>query len=124
MLEGRFSESLSLVDAVMPDVVLAKQQQLREKMAAQKLKEPEKQLSADEKLSLSNNENSVNSSANTTAVSSVVCAADVTSLTTTVVTAATSTTTIKQEPQTNGEHGTASKRFIVFAVFICARCFR
>lgn len=41
MMEGRFSESLSLVDAVMPDVVLAKQQQLQQKILAQKLKEEE-----------------------------------------------------------------------------------
>uniref|UniRef100_F6QXC2 Uncharacterized protein n=1 Tax=Ciona intestinalis TaxID=7719 RepID=F6QXC2_CIOIN len=32
--EGRFTEGLSLVDAVMPDVVIAKQQQLHEKMLA------------------------------------------------------------------------------------------
>uniref|UniRef100_H2ZDU3 LisH domain-containing protein n=1 Tax=Ciona savignyi TaxID=51511 RepID=H2ZDU3_CIOSA len=36
--EGRFTEGLSLVDAVMPDVVLAKQQQLNEKILAEKQK--------------------------------------------------------------------------------------
>nr|CAB3266854.1 F-box-like/WD repeat-containing protein TBL1XR1 [Phallusia mammillata] len=115
MFEGRFSESLSLIDAVMPDVVLAKQQQLREKMAALKLKkEQEKQLNAEEKLQQNNGDNpatnvlSVNNSLPPSSLPLTVCTSPSNStalMTTTVVTAATSTTNMKQqEPQTNGDH--------------------
>lgn len=129
MFEGRFSESLSLVDAVMPDVVLAKQQQLREKVAALKLKkEQEKQMNVDEKMSQNNGENaatnvlSVNSPLPPSSSSMTVCTSpsnSVASMTTTVVTAATSTTNIKQqEPQTNGDHSIHSKCLLFTAVDI------
>ncbi|CAK8681562.1 unnamed protein product [Clavelina lepadiformis] len=105
MFEGRYSESLSLVDAVMPDVVLAKQQQLREKMAAQKLKsEQEQKLNVPENI-LQNNDEEVPVCSSPQASST--CAtinANSSSMTTTVVTAATSTTSIKKEPQSNGEN--------------------
>uniref|UniRef100_H2ZDU4 F-box-like/WD repeat-containing protein TBL1XR1 n=1 Tax=Ciona savignyi TaxID=51511 RepID=H2ZDU4_CIOSA len=45
--EGRFTEGLSLVDAVMPDVVLAKQQQLNEKILAEKQKKEKLEKSED-----------------------------------------------------------------------------
>ena len=100
MFEGRFSEGLSLVDAVMPDVVLAKQQQLRDKIAAEKLKaEQESQSNQTEKTQ--NNDEEMTTNGDSAASSSVDNNA--LTMTTTVVTAATSTTSIKQEPQANGD---------------------
>ena len=101
--EGRFSEGLSLVDAVMPDVVVAKQRQLREKIAAEKLKaEQDSQAIKTEK---EDEEMTSNGAEQTSTASASDSSA--TTMTTTVVTAATSTTTNKQENQANGEvlHG-------------------
>ena len=114
MFEGRFSEGLSLVDAVMPDVVLAKQKQLRDKIAAEKLKadqesqavESEKNPNTTEDMATNGGEQTSNATASDSSA---------TAMTTTVVTAATSTTTIKQESQANGEvlHGRISAKFLL-----------
>lgn len=113
IFEGRFSESLSLVDAVMPDVVLARQQQLREKVAAQKLQqEQEKQRKNEEqKNAVDGTQDGTNASVATNATATSMAStanssnADNAPSTTPVVTAATSTTSIKQEPQVNGDAG-------------------
>nr|XP_018667305.1 F-box-like/WD repeat-containing protein TBL1XR1 [Ciona intestinalis] len=105
--EGRFTEGLSLVDAVMPDVVIAKQQQLHEKMLAEKLKK--------EKLEKAEDGNAVNSVSTNDSCQTVTTVTDTTATnnnsvtssynTPTVPTSTTPTANIKQEsPQTNGQH--------------------
>jgi len=44
LIEGRPTEALSLIDCVMPDVVLARQKKLRERVAEEKSKMKEKEL--------------------------------------------------------------------------------
>lgn len=122
IFEGRFSESLSLVDAVMPDVVLARQQQLREKLAAQKLQQEQEKLRAaqksSEEMKAANGDTNqqdnggvpvapvtnVSSATSQLSTSSTMSNSDNTvTMTMPVVTAATSTTSINQEPQLNGD---------------------
>nr|XP_039262814.1 F-box-like/WD repeat-containing protein TBL1XR1 [Styela clava] len=115
IFEGRFSESLSLVDAVMPDVVLARQQQLKEKMAAQKLQQEQEKARAQQQKSAEETKNTNNvemalqdgGDASVSTTTNIPLQSSVNNtdaiMTSTVVTAATSTTSIKQEPQVNGE---------------------
>lgn len=116
IFEERFSESLSLVDAVMPDVVHARQQQLRDKITAHKLQEEQEQ-KAQQKNSeeTTNNVNMISqesgdtataplTNASTMSQSSNMTANNLNSAIISSVTSATSTA-IKQEPQVNGDSG-------------------
>lgn len=98
MMEGRFSESLSLVDAVMPDVVLAKQQQLQQKILAQKLKEEESN-KIKEEIKEENKDDST--AANNTATSSE--SANSSTTTTATVTSATDSTSTINTASSNGK---------------------
>ena len=115
MFEGRFSEALSLVDAVMPDVVLAKQRQLKNKIAAEKLK-LEQENQANQAENAPNNDEEMSTIVKEQSTTAPIDGAT-SSMTTTVVTAATSTTTIKQEPQANGE--TLNGTLLVYFFISC-----
>lgn len=119
IFEERFSESLSLVDAVMPDVVLARQQQLREKVAAHKQQQEQekKSLQRNAEESLNNVDvHMISPEGGDVMTSSTTNAALAMSQSTTTannsdhvtnsssITSATSTL-IKQEPQMNGDSG-------------------
>ena len=117
--EGRFTEGLSLVDAVMPDVVIAKQQQLHEKMLAEKLKK--------EKLEKADDGNVVNSVSTNDSCQTVTTVTDTSATnnnsvtssynTPTVPTSTTLTANIKQEsPQTNGQHSVLGKKLLFFSI--------